>query len=192
VGRRRRRSARRVLVAAPPSTPSRVICPITHCLRCGFSGPLDGARGQEEGFPRVWKESGVPAHHVRVRSVGMAFSVVGQSVPRVDGEEKVTGRTQFVADQEMRGLLHARLFLSPYAHARIRRIPVAAARAVPGVVAVLTADDLPFGDAVPNVRGRCLLARGETRFAGEDRKSTRLNSSHVKISYAVFCLKKTM
>ncbi len=97
----------------------------------------------------------------------MAFSVVGQSVPRVDGEEKVTGRTQFVADQEMRGLLHARLFLSPYAHARIRRIPVAAARAVPGVVAVLTADDLPFGDAVPNVRGRCLLARGEVRFAGD-------------------------
>ncbi len=97
----------------------------------------------------------------------MPFSVVGQSVPRVDGEEKLTGRTQFVADQEMRGLLHARLFLSPYAHARIRRIPVAAARAVPGVVAVLTADDLPFGDAVPNVRGRCLLARGEVRFAGD-------------------------
>jgi len=97
----------------------------------------------------------------------MPFSVVGQSVPRVDGEEKVTGRTQFVADQEMRGLLHARLFLSPYGHARIRRIPTSAARAVPGVVAVLTADDIPFGDEVPNQRGRCLLARGETRFAGD-------------------------
>ena len=85
----------------------------------------------------------------------------------IAAKAQIGGRTQFVADQEMRGLLHARLFLSPYAHARIRRIPVAAARAVPGVVAVLTADDLPFGDAVPNVRGRCLLARGEVRFAGD-------------------------
>ncbi len=97
----------------------------------------------------------------------MEFSVIGRSLPRVDGEEKVTGRARFAADHEFRGLLHARLVLSPYAHARIRRLPANAARAVPGVVAVFTADDLPFGDDVPNVRGRCLLARGEVRFAGE-------------------------
>ncbi len=97
----------------------------------------------------------------------MAFSVIGQSLPRIDGEEKITGRVQFVADQEIRGLVHARLLLSPHAHARIRRLPTAAALAVPGVVAVLTADDLPFGEAVPHVRGRSLLARGEVRFAGE-------------------------
>jgi CO/xanthine dehydrogenase Mo-binding subunit len=97
----------------------------------------------------------------------MAFSVIGQSLPRVDGEEKVTGRTLFAGDYELRGLLHARLLLSPYAHARIRRLPRDAALAVPGVVAVLAADDLPFGESVPNVRGRCLLARGEVRFVGE-------------------------
>ena len=97
----------------------------------------------------------------------MAFSVIGQSLPRIDGEEKVTGRARFSADQEMRGVLHGRLFLSPYAHARIRRLSTAAALAVPGVVAVVTADDLPFGDDVPNARGRCLLARGEVRFVGD-------------------------
>lgn len=97
----------------------------------------------------------------------MGFSVIGQSIPRVDGEEKVTGRARFAADHELRGLLHARLVLSPYAHARIRRLSTAAARAIPGVVAVFTADDLPFGDDVPNVRGRSLLARGEARFVGE-------------------------
>jgi CO/xanthine dehydrogenase Mo-binding subunit len=97
----------------------------------------------------------------------MTFSVIGRSLPRIDGEEKVTGRTRYAADRELRGLLHARLVLSPHAHARIRRLPVAAARAVPGVVAVLTGEDLPFGDAVPNMRGRYLLARGEVRFAGE-------------------------
>jgi CO/xanthine dehydrogenase Mo-binding subunit len=97
----------------------------------------------------------------------MAFSAIGRSLPRVDGEEKVTGRTHFVADEEMRGLLHARLFLSPYAHARIRRLPVAAALAVPGVVAVIREQDLPFGDEVPNARGRYLLAKREVRFVGE-------------------------
>jgi CO/xanthine dehydrogenase Mo-binding subunit len=97
----------------------------------------------------------------------MAFTVIGQSLPRVDGEEKVTGRARFAADHEFRGLLHARLVLSPYAHARIRRLPTAVARGVPGVVAVFSADDLPAGDEAPNVRGRCLLARGEVRFAGE-------------------------
>jgi len=97
----------------------------------------------------------------------MAFSVIGKSLPRIDGEEKVTGRARFAADQEMRGLLHGRILLSPHAHARIGRLSTAAALAVPGVVAVVTAADLPFGDAVPNARGRCLLARGEVRFVGE-------------------------
>jgi CO/xanthine dehydrogenase Mo-binding subunit len=97
----------------------------------------------------------------------MAFSAIGQSLPRIDGEEKVTGRAQFAADYDVRGLLHARLFLSPHAHAAIKRLPVAAARATPGVVAVFTAEDLPFGEEAPNVRGRCLLARGEARFVGE-------------------------
>ena len=97
----------------------------------------------------------------------MVSSLIGQSLPRVDGEEKVTGRARFAADHDLRGLLHARLVLSPHAHARIRAVPVRAALGVPGVMAVLTADDLPFGDEVPNVRGRCLLARGEVRFAGE-------------------------
>jgi len=97
----------------------------------------------------------------------MEFSVVGRSLPRIDGEDKITGRTRFAADREARGLLHARLLLSPYAHARIRRLPTAAALAVPGVVRVFAADDLPFGEESPNARGRCLLARGEVRYAGE-------------------------
>ena len=97
----------------------------------------------------------------------MAPTIVGQPLPRVDAQEKLTGRTVFTADHDLRGLLHGRLILSPHAHAKIRRIPVDVAKAVPGVVAVLTAADLPFGDETPNARGRCLLARGEARFPGE-------------------------
>ncbi len=97
----------------------------------------------------------------------MAFTSVGRSLPRLDGQEKLTGRVLFAADYDLRRLVHARLVLSPHAHARIRQISVDAARRLPGIVAVLTAEDLPAGDATPNTRGRCLLARGEVRFAGE-------------------------
>ncbi|MBM4409594.1 MAG: hypothetical protein FJ038_13595 [Chloroflexi bacterium] len=71
-------------------------------------------------------------------------SVIGVSRPRIDSREKVTGATEYAADLIVpaRGLLHARLVLSPYAHARIRSIDRAAALGVPGVVAVLSADDL--------------------------------------------------
>src|SRR5690606_40366374 len=48
---------------------------------------------------------------------------------------------------------------------------------------------LPHG-RTPHARGRCRLPSSPSRRAAADRKSTRLNSSHVKISYAVFCLKK--
>ncbi len=94
-------------------------------------------------------------------------SVIGQSLPRIDGAEKVTGRARFADDLDVRGLLRGRILLSPHAHARIRRLDRSRALAVPGVVAVITADDLPPGDPAPSSRGRCLLARGEARFAGE-------------------------
>jgi CO/xanthine dehydrogenase Mo-binding subunit len=97
----------------------------------------------------------------------VALTIVGQSLPRVDAQEKLTGRTVFTADHDLRGLLHGRLVLSPHAHAKVRRIPVDVAKAVPGVVAVFTAADLPFGEETPNARGRVLLARGEARFPGE-------------------------
>ncbi len=98
---------------------------------------------------------------------GMAFSVVGKSLRRVDGEQKVTGRERFTADMWVRGVLHGRLLLSPYAHAKIRRIPKDAALRAPGVVAVVTVDDLPSGDPAPSSRARFLLARGEVRYEGE-------------------------
>ena len=50
------------------------------------------------------------------------YAVVGRSVRRVDGAEKVTGQARFTGDLRLAGLLHARLVLSPYANARIRRI----------------------------------------------------------------------
>ena len=69
---------------------------------------------------------------------------IGRSIPRVDGRPKVTGAARFAADIGVRGLLHARPVLALPAHAMIERIDREAALAIPGVVAVLTAADLPI------------------------------------------------
>ncbi len=95
-------------------------------------------------------------------------SAIGVSRPRIDSREKVTGATQYAADVIVpaRELLHARLVLSPYAHARVGAIDRSAALAVPGVVAVLTADDLPIR-AAGEARMYGPLARTEVLFAGQ-------------------------
>lgn len=94
---------------------------------------------------------------------------IGEAVPRRDGVAKVTGSARFTTDLGMPGLAHARLLRSPYPHARIRSIDVRAARAHPGVLAVVTADDLDdvnlrYGHALAD---HPLIATGKVRFAGE-------------------------
>ena len=93
------------------------------------------------------------------------FNAVGKPTPLMDGSAKVTGSLRFTGDLQLPGLLYARMVLSPYAHANIRKIDKTMALAVPGVVAVLTASDLP--DVVPIKRSRLLLARDRVIFVGQ-------------------------
>ncbi|MCX7274924.1 MAG: molybdopterin-dependent oxidoreductase [Burkholderiales bacterium] len=72
-----------------------------------------------------------------------ALKVVGQRPIRPDGADKVTGRANFGADLRLPGMLTGGVKRSPHAHARILRIDTAAARALPGVKAVVTAADFP-------------------------------------------------
>jgi len=94
-------------------------------------------------------------------------TVIGRRVRREDGEPKVTGRTKYAGDLQLPGLLHARLVLSPYPHARITRIDTEAARALPGVVGVYTAADLPLQHGHERSRSHAPLARVETLFDGQ-------------------------
>ncbi|MEZ4658068.1 MAG: xanthine dehydrogenase family protein molybdopterin-binding subunit [Caldilineaceae bacterium] len=94
-----------------------------------------------------------------------SVSAIGQRRRLVEGESKVTGKIRFVSDISLPGMLHARLVFSPHAHARIKSIDVSAAAAVPGVAAVLTAQDLP--NIPPVSRQRLLLARDRVIFAGQ-------------------------
>ena len=72
------------------------------------------------------------------------YNVVGKRPVRPDGVDKVTGRAQYGADIQLTGLLHGKVLRSPHPHARIRSINTAQAQALPGVKAVITAQDLPF------------------------------------------------
>ena len=68
--------------------------------------------------------------------------LVGASPPRIEDDRLLTGKGTFVADLALEGMAHAVFLGSPYGHARIVRIDAAAARAHPGVFAVLTGEDL--------------------------------------------------
>src|SRR5262249_17935138 len=68
---------------------------------------------------------------------------LGARVARLEDPTLLTGRGRFVDDIKLAGALHACFARSPHAHAAIRSIDASAARAMPGVHAVLTADDLP-------------------------------------------------
>src|SRR5438309_7085388 len=94
------------------------------------------------------------------------LAVVNTSIPRVDGERKVTGAAKFTADLQLPGLLHARLILSPSAHARITSIDKAAAEQLPGVVGVFAADDLDLQGRDNGQRNRRPLAKDVVRFDG--------------------------
>jgi putative selenate reductase molybdopterin-binding subunit len=72
-----------------------------------------------------------------------SYQVVGKSERKIDALALAAGRGVFTDDATFPGLLHAKLLWSPHAHARIRRIDAQKARELPGVVCVLTHEDVP-------------------------------------------------
>lgn len=98
----------------------------------------------------------------------MAERWVGTSIPQVDIDDKLTGRTSFIADLPADGTLVGVVVRSTVAHGRLRSIDLSAASRVPGVRAVVTAADLPeatFGPYVPDWE---VLARHKVRFIGDE------------------------
>jgi CO/xanthine dehydrogenase Mo-binding subunit len=96
----------------------------------------------------------------------MAFA---SKAARVDGFEKVTGEAKYTGDLNLPGLLEAKVLRSPLPHARIETIEARKAAALPGVVAILSRDDVkdinPFyGNCL---RDRPLVALDRVRFVGE-------------------------
>src|SRR6266550_3540512 len=74
---------------------------------------------------------------------GKQYKLIGKNYVTADLHAKVTGRAKYAEDFRAEGMLFCKLLLSPLPHARVRHIDASAALAMPGVKAILTADDLP-------------------------------------------------
>jgi CO/xanthine dehydrogenase Mo-binding subunit len=103
------------------------------------------------------------------RRRAVATPQVGRSMRRVDADDKLRGDARYVGDMSVPRMLHGKLLRSPVAHARIVSIDTSAALAMPGVIAVLTGEDVldidPYwGHAI---KDRPIVAIDRVRFAGE-------------------------
>ncbi|MBM3343784.1 MAG: xanthine dehydrogenase family protein molybdopterin-binding subunit [Betaproteobacteria bacterium] len=101
----------------------------------------------------------------------LSTAAVGRSIPRLEARAKVTGRAEYVHNMSVPGMLIAKVARSNVAHGRIRNIDVAAARALPGVFAVYTGEDIrkliaePYYG--PAFHDQPILAIDKVRYAGE-------------------------
>jgi CO/xanthine dehydrogenase Mo-binding subunit len=86
---------------------------------------------------------------------------------RADGPDKVTGSGRYTADLTLTGVLAAKFKYAEVSHARIVSIDISMAKAMPGVFAVLTADDVPDVHYGPFVQDRTLFCRDVVRFEGD-------------------------
>src|ERR1051325_807649 len=77
-----------------------------------------------------------------MESTSMNRYGIGQPVRRVEDQRFLTGRSRYVDDLQLPHMLHGAVVMSPHAHARIRAIDTRAALESPGVVLVVTGQDL--------------------------------------------------
>ena len=96
---------------------------------------------------------------------------IGRSVPRLEAREKVTGRAEYTHLMRLPGMLYGKIFRSTVAHGRIKSIDTSAAKAMPGVFRVITADDvikvIPNPYYGPAFHDQPILAMEKVRFVGE-------------------------
>jgi CO/xanthine dehydrogenase Mo-binding subunit len=102
----------------------------------------------------------------------MELADIGKTFRRLDYETKVTGRAQYLADMSVPGMLHGKILRSPYPHARITRIDATKAEKVPGVMAVLTRDDILHDEGIepfygPVFKDQTIVATEKVRHVGD-------------------------
>ena len=108
---------------------------------------------------------------------------VGREVRRIEDPQLVTGKTEFVDNIVLPGMLHAAILRSPFPHARIKSIDTSAAEALEGVVAVATGEDARrwtnLTPTVPEGWGVHCLAGDKVRFVGEPLAAVAATSRYV-------------
>ena len=99
------------------------------------------------------------------------LSVVGKGVPKIDGILKATGKATYGADFSLPGLLHGKILRSTVPHARILNINTSKALRLPGVRAIITGKDFPWGlkyGFTAITRDQTPLAQDKVRYIGDE------------------------
>jgi CO/xanthine dehydrogenase Mo-binding subunit len=119
------------------------------------------------------------------------YRVIGTRPARPDGVDKVTGRAIYGADVVLPRMAHGKILRSPHAHARIRSIDTSEAEALPGVLAVMTARDLPeaHGHAAVGEGGEVdmgfasanVMARDKALYEGHAVAAVAATSPHIAL-----------
>ncbi len=103
-----------------------------------------------------------------MNEVAAHFEAERRRVPLIDGIEKVTGKARYTADLDHADALVGKIFRSPVSHGEILRLDVSKARALEGVMAVVTGEDCPYTYGVlPIAMNEYPLARDKVRYRGE-------------------------
>lgn len=97
------------------------------------------------------------------------MQVVGQNLHRVDGYEKVTGKTVYIGDLRVPGMVHGKVLRSSLPHARIRSIDSRRAESIPGVLTVLTRENLPVASPFfgRDFKDQAIVALEKVRYDGD-------------------------
>ena len=136
-------------------------------VREALSGNLCRCGGYNRMFDAMRDAAGEDVH--MKTSEPITGATVGADISRLGGVERVNGSQKFLADYDIAGMTHLKLVTLDVGRAKIKKIDASKALAVPGVIDVITAADLPqpvprFG---PERQDRPVIAVGETKFHGE-------------------------
>ena len=115
---------------------------------------------------------------------------VGKRIPKIDAVDKATGRSKYIQDVKLPGMLYGKILYSKYAHARIVNIDTTKAKQLPGVRAVITGEDIPdikmgvYKDNRPLKKGKVCSYRDEVAaVAATDPEIAREAINRIEVTY---------
>lgn len=153
-------SAKALLDKNPSPTPEEI--------KMAISGNLCRCTGYKKIIDAIMAAASELRGERTITMPAVGEQVVGSSVPRVDGIPKVTGQAKFADDISFPNMLYAKVLRSAHAHALIKNINTERAKALPGVVAVLTADDVPGRNGYGiHFKDQPVLAKDKVRHYGD-------------------------
>ncbi len=135
------------------------------CRCTGYTQMYQAIRAAIEAEQKGMKQELVEARSEQLTG----FSIIGKSIAMVDAAGKTTGAGKYTDDLSLPGMLVGKILHSPYPHARIKRIDTSRARALDGVVAIVTGEDAPnqYG-ILPVGHDETALAVDKVRYIGDN------------------------